>query len=356
MPFPPGVQTVTLTGHQTLADGNGRPLPVRIKPTPTRVVGAEWDVVVEGDPVVVRPDDAGQWSVPLVATDAAGFSPTGWTYRVETGGDALYVSLPHSLGTVDLSDLIPAGADEGEYVLVPGPPGPQGPAGPAGAAGAPGATGPAGEAGPQGEQGGPGPQGPKGDTGDAGPAGAQGPAGPKGDTGDTGPQGPAGAAGASIRMTRTVIADGVNLNDLPSVSAPNWAQVLSNGPNTPLQGVIRAGVGDRIIVLPSFMYSGGHYMDVALKDNAGQPSVYASALPGTPGTPRTEGNAAFYPGAASYDKVFNAVFTVAANHIDGSGNVAIGLYHQGTNPGKVFCYNPTYEWEMILLNIGPEPA
>lgn len=45
MPFPAGVQTVTLTGHQTLADGNGRPLPVRIRPVPGRVVGAEWGVV-----------------------------------------------------------------------------------------------------------------------------------------------------------------------------------------------------------------------------------------------------------------------------------------------------------------------
>lgn len=55
MPFPPGVQTVTLTGHQTLADGDGRPLPVRIRPVPGRVVGADWGVVVEGEPVVVTP-------------------------------------------------------------------------------------------------------------------------------------------------------------------------------------------------------------------------------------------------------------------------------------------------------------
>jgi hypothetical protein len=139
MPFPDGVQTVTLTGHQTLADGNGRPLPVWIRPVPDRVVGAEWGVVVERDPVVVQPDAAGQWSKAVVATDAAGFDPTGWTYRVETGGgEALYVSLPQSLGTVDLSELIDAGADDGEYVLVPGPPGPQGPAGPKGDKGDPG--------------------------------------------------------------------------------------------------------------------------------------------------------------------------------------------------------------------------
>ncbi|MFD4572112.1 hypothetical protein ACFWNK_01725 [Streptomyces sp. NPDC058417] len=135
MPFPDGVQTVTLTGHQTLADGQGRPLPVRIRPVPARVVGAQWGVVVERDPVVIQPDDAGHWTVDLVATDAEGFDPTGWTYRVETGGDALYVSLPAALGEVDLSELVDAGADGGEYVLVPGPAGPPGPAGSTGPAG-----------------------------------------------------------------------------------------------------------------------------------------------------------------------------------------------------------------------------
>lgn len=123
MPFPAGVQTVTLTGHQTLADGAGRPLPVRIRPVPTRVVSAEHGVVVDNEPVVVKPDAAGQWSVTLVAVDAAGFTPTGWVYRVETGDDAQFVSLPAALGTVDIADLTPAGYDGGEYVLVQGPKG-----------------------------------------------------------------------------------------------------------------------------------------------------------------------------------------------------------------------------------------
>lgn len=120
MPFPPGVQTVTLTGHQTLADGAGNPVPIRIRPVPGRVVGAEWGVVVDNDPVVVTPDAAGEWSRTLVATDAAGFTPTGWTYRVETGDDALFVSLPAALGTVDIADLTPAGEDDGEYIVRPG--------------------------------------------------------------------------------------------------------------------------------------------------------------------------------------------------------------------------------------------
>ncbi|MFE3169343.1 hypothetical protein [Streptomyces sp. NPDC059224] len=194
MAFPDGVQTVTLTGYQTRADGEGRLLPVKIRPVPSRVVGEEWGVVVRNDqPVVVQPDADGPWSVDLVANDAAGFTPTGWTYRLETGGDALYLSLPHSLGTVDLSALTDAGADDGEYVLVPGPPGPQGDPGPAGATGPAGAKGDPGDTGPQGPAGATGATGatgPKGDTGDVGPQG------PKGDTGATGPQPSLGAAGA----------------------------------------------------------------------------------------------------------------------------------------------------------------
>ncbi|MGW0550573.1 hypothetical protein [Streptomyces altiplanensis] len=128
MPFPPGVQTVTLTGHQTRADGNGVPLPLRIRPVPMRIVSTTHDVVVKGDePVVVTPDADGEWSVALVATDAVGFDPTGWTYHVGSGHDSWHISLPAALGTVDLSDLIDAGADGGQYVLVPGPLGPAGP-------------------------------------------------------------------------------------------------------------------------------------------------------------------------------------------------------------------------------------
>lgn len=140
MPFPAGVETVTLTGHQHLADGEGNPLAVRIRPVPSRVVSPVHGVVVDDTPVVVRPDAAGQWSKQLIATDAEGCTPTGWTYRVETGGDALFISLPAALGSVDIAELTPAGMDGGEYVLVPGPPGPPGEQGEPGEPGAPGAT------------------------------------------------------------------------------------------------------------------------------------------------------------------------------------------------------------------------
>lgn len=126
MPFPPGLQTVTLTGHQALADGNGNPLPVRIRPVPRRVVSATYGVVIDNELVIVRPNSDGVWTVNLLAVDAAGCAPTGWTYRVDTGGDAIHVSLPAALGSVDIAELTQAGADTGDYVLVPGPAGPAG--------------------------------------------------------------------------------------------------------------------------------------------------------------------------------------------------------------------------------------
>lgn len=198
MAFPPGLETVTLTGHQTLADGNGQPLPLRIRPVPRRIVSAEHGVVVDNTPVVIDPDDAGEWSVNLLAVDAEGCTPTGWTYRLETGVDAIHISLPASAGTVDLSELVRAGEDTGEYVLVPGPPGPAGPAGAdstvPGPAGPAGATGPAGPTGPTGA-----------DSTVPGPPGPQGPAGPTGATGATGAQGPAGVppTGDQVGVTRT---------------------------------------------------------------------------------------------------------------------------------------------------------
>ncbi|QQZ56846.1 hypothetical protein IFE09_26970 [Streptomyces microflavus] len=195
MPFPVGVETVTLTGHQHLADGDGSPLPVRVRPTPRRVVSPVHGVVVDDGWVLVTPDDAGQWAVTLLATDAEGCTPTGWTYRLETGGDAQHIMLPAELGTVDIADLLPAGEDGGTYVLVPGPPGP------AGSAGADSSV-----PGPPGATGATGPAGPKGDTGAAGATGPAGAAGATGATGPAGPQGPAGVppSGDVVGVTRVV--------------------------------------------------------------------------------------------------------------------------------------------------------
>ncbi|MEV6313349.1 collagen-like protein [Streptomyces sp. NPDC051840] len=192
MPFPEGVETVTLTGHQTRADGNGVPLPLRVRPVPRRVVSAVHGLIVDDEWVTITPGPDGQWEVVLLAVDATGCTPSGWTYRLETGGEAMHLSLPAAAVVVDLAELVDAGQDSGEYILVPGPAGPPGP---------PGADSTV-----------PGPAGPQGPAGATGPAGAastvpgpQGPAGPAGATGATGAQGPPGAppTGDTVGVTRT---------------------------------------------------------------------------------------------------------------------------------------------------------
>ncbi|MEV7895330.1 hypothetical protein [Streptomyces cyaneofuscatus] len=267
MPFPEGVETVVLTGHQHLADGDGSPLPVRVRPTPRRVVSPVHGVVVDDGWVVVTPDDAGQWAVELLATDAEGCTPTGWTYRLETGGDAQHIMLPAALGTVDVADLLPAGEDGGTYVLVPGPQGPAGPAGadstvpgPPGATGATGAAGAAGPAGPAGEQGPAGPAGPKGDTGATGATGATGP------KGDAGAQGPAGVppTGDVVGVTRTVdkaadeqVVSSIVLQDDDHLTLP-----VSAGGRYAIDACLIASgdpAGDLLLTLAAPLGSTGHW-------------------------------------------------------------------------------------------------
>lgn len=381
MAFPPGVQTVTLTGHQTLADGEGRLLPVKIRPTPTRVVGAQWGVVVRNDePVVVTPDAGGAWSVVLVACDADGFTPTGWTYRLDIGGGVdLYVSLPKSYGTVDLSALIPASADDGEYVLVPGPPGPAGPAGPAGAAGATGATGPAGATGAQGEQGPEGPAGPKGDPG-VSPSldgvvlltGDQVVDGEK-NFGERIPLAPGFDPEFDNQLTRKayvdrVVSEGggssiVSLDGridqqivVPPVVA-GWAIVTTSG-GVEIGTAIPAAVGDRLWFSVSFLRTYGIVLDMGIKAAAGGVSRYVSS--GT-STPEADGYAPLYPQSAFAGEAGLRQFVVQSGEVDGSGNAKIVLAYRGNSADgstqKVyFGGGPGYSGAIFVANMGPDPA
>lgn len=151
MTLPAGLQTVTVHGEYLHPDG--RPFQGRITftPEPATITSPEHDVIVLGD-VVAKPDTDGQITATLLATDAAGCTPTGWTYRVqEQWLDAprrnYPVSLPAAVPVVDLADIAPTAPAAGEYTIV---------------------TGPAGPAGPKGDQGDPGPQPPLGAAG-AGP-------------------------------------------------------------------------------------------------------------------------------------------------------------------------------------------
>ncbi|ARX81497.1 hypothetical protein SMD44_00895 [Streptomyces alboflavus] len=120
MPFPPSVQTVTVTAGATgyrHPDGTPYSGVVRFTPTPARVVSAEYDTILVGT-VNASLGASGGFSVALLATDAADFSPTGWTYRVDeeftnAPGRSYCVRLPAAQPAVALPDLEAVTPSEG---------------------------------------------------------------------------------------------------------------------------------------------------------------------------------------------------------------------------------------------------
>lgn len=314
-----------------------------------------------GGRVLAAPDHPvtvtnGSWSASLLPTGEPGIEPaTGRYYRLIESVNGVPVrrrtfEVPSGVGDLDILDLIVA--DPGLPGYVRGAAGPTGPAGPAGGTGATGATGPQGVAGPTGATGATGATGSAGPQGDPGPAGstgatgAQGPqgnAGATGATGATGPQGAIGASGTVVTVQQANITDGT-VTDLPS-STP-WV-IVQTSAGTSLQCSIPAAVGDRIDVDLAMMYSGGHYMDVALLTSAGAISVYGSS---NTSSPLPEGAPWLYP-SLSFSKVMSELFTVQAGHIDGSGNITVALVHSGTSTGRVYA-NTDYPWVMRLWNFG----
>lgn len=149
MPLPAGLQTVTVTDERQHPDGGPMRGRVMLTPEVTAVTSAEHGLIVMG-PVegewiggVLHPvgaDGTGTPGLRLLAADAGGITPTGWTYRVterpyNASGRSYAVLLTTALGeSISLAELAPTAPAEGEYVLVAGP------AGPAGADGADGAS------------------------------------------------------------------------------------------------------------------------------------------------------------------------------------------------------------------------
>ncbi|MDF6043240.1 glycerophosphodiester phosphodiesterase [Streptomyces sp. JH14] len=132
MALPPGLQTVTVVDSRTHPDGGPMRGRVVLTPEVPVVTSAEHGTIVMGSAEVAWVD--GDFSVTVLACDADGITPTGWTYRVtERPYDAEVRSYPvlltAGMGTIDLASLAPVEPYTGDYVLVPGPPGPQGPAG-----------------------------------------------------------------------------------------------------------------------------------------------------------------------------------------------------------------------------------
>lgn len=99
------------------------------------------------------------------------------------------------------------------------------------------------------------------------------------------------------------------------------------------------------------MRNGAHFLDWALLDSAGVPSVYGTTRTSTP---PAEGSPSMYPSTSFSYVQGGKQFTVAAGHIS-AGLVTIALTHQGTSPGRVFAHT-TYPFEITLTNLGPEPA
>ncbi|MEV0220919.1 hypothetical protein [Streptomyces sp. NPDC050704] len=120
MAFPPGVETVTLTagasGYRAL-DGEPYAGTLRFTPSVSRVVSAEHGVIALGA-VNATLGASGMFTEMLLATDADGFSPTGWTYRVDeeltnAPGRAYSISLPAAAPNVALPSLSPVESTTG---------------------------------------------------------------------------------------------------------------------------------------------------------------------------------------------------------------------------------------------------
>lgn len=127
MPFPTGVQTVTVTapanGYRTL-DGDYQQGTVTLTPSVLEVVSAEHGIIAVGE-INFTIGASGMFTPRAVLpNDAEGFLPTGWTYRLDqnlTGEPprSYNVSIPASAGTVDLSTLVEVTASNGTLVSVP---------------------------------------------------------------------------------------------------------------------------------------------------------------------------------------------------------------------------------------------
>jgi hypothetical protein len=133
MPLPPGLSTVTVIGTYLHPDGTPYSGRLVFRPEPEVLTSAVHGMLVIGDVEVVL-DNAGQFTVSLLATDDPDVTPSGWTYRVterwyDTPGRSYPLALPAAASIVDIADVAPTAPSEGEYVVVTGPAGPAGPKG-----------------------------------------------------------------------------------------------------------------------------------------------------------------------------------------------------------------------------------
>ncbi|MCP3817843.1 hypothetical protein NLX86_06735 [Streptomyces sp. A3M-1-3] len=110
MPIPAGVEKVTVSNGEPLTLPDGTLLRGRLTFTAPDLVTLGSDDFTFGGATPVDLVD-GTFSVALVATDATGMSPTGWTYKVTAAfsnapGWTRYISLPKATPTVVLADVL----------------------------------------------------------------------------------------------------------------------------------------------------------------------------------------------------------------------------------------------------------
>lgn len=130
MALPDDLPTVTLTGTYTHPDGTPMKGSVSVTPTPGKVVAANSGLTIQGR-AKAEIDSNGQVSLTVLATDATGINPEGFTYQVtiafpDATGDSFFTELPAATPLVKLPAITPASPSEGDYVVITGPEGPAG--------------------------------------------------------------------------------------------------------------------------------------------------------------------------------------------------------------------------------------
>jgi hypothetical protein len=127
MGFPDGVDTVTVTagaGGLRAPDGTACTGTVTLTPSVDRVVSEEHGLIVLGTSNATL-GASGMFTLgPVLATDADGFTPSGWTYRVDENFTGLpprsySIALPAADASVALPELVEVDASDGTTVWVP---------------------------------------------------------------------------------------------------------------------------------------------------------------------------------------------------------------------------------------------
>lgn len=159
--------------------------------------------------------------------------------------------------------------------------------------------------------------------------------------------GGSGGGGSAIRSVPLRVTNGA-LADLPTAAA--WEVVTPSG-GTTLKATIAAAAGDRVRIEPDFMRSGAHFLDWVILNGADTIIYYGTTRSATPSD---EGAPSMYP-STSFPGVQGAKqFIVEAGWLS-AGTVTVALAHKGTAAGRVYAHT-TYPFEMLVSNIGPEPA